>query len=57
MKLGSNFTNPIALINQLYANGADGVVLFNRFYQPDINIDSQSFTSTNVMSSSVELAE
>lgn len=57
MKLGSNLTNPIALINQLYANGADGVVLFNRFYQPDINIDTQSFTSTNVMSSPAELAD
>lgn len=57
MKLGSNFTNPIALISQLYANGADGVVLFNRFYQPDINIDNQSFTNTNVMSSPAELAD
>lgn len=31
MKLGSNLTNPVALINQLYANGAAAVVLFNRF--------------------------
>ena len=28
VKLGSNLTNPIALINQLYANGANAVVLF-----------------------------
>ena len=39
MKLGDNLTNPIALIDQLYANGAAAVVLFNRFYQPDINIE------------------
>ena len=32
MKLGSNLTNPVALVNQLYANGAAAVVLFNRFY-------------------------
>ncbi len=57
MKLGTNFTNPIALINQLYANGAAAVVLFNRFYQPDINIDNLTFTSTNVMSSPCELAD
>ena len=57
MKLGTNFTNPIALINQLYANGAAAVVLFNRFYQPDINIDNLSFTSTNVLSSPTELAD
>ena len=33
MKLGDNLTNPVALIDQLYANGAAAVVLFNRFYQ------------------------
>ena len=32
MKLGDNLTNPVALIDQLYANGAAAVVLFNRFY-------------------------
>ena len=57
VKLGSNLTNPIALINQLYANGANAVVLFNRFYQPDINIDTQTFTSSNVMSTPNELAD
>ena len=57
MKLGSNLTNPVALINQLYANGAAAVVLFNRFYQPDINIDNLSFSSTNVMSTPNELAD
>lgn len=57
MKLGSNLTNPIALINQLYANGADAIVLFNRFYQPDINIDTLTYTSSNVFSGSNELAE
>ena len=40
MKLGDNLTNPVALIDQLYANGAAAVVLFNRFYQPDINIEN-----------------
>ena len=57
MKLGSNFTNPVALIEQLYANGADAVVLFNRFYQPDIDIDNFTFGSTNRMSTEQELAD
>ena len=57
MKLGSNLTNPIALINQLYANGAAAVVLFNRFYQPDININTLAYTSTNVLSNADELAD
>ena len=47
MKLGSNLTNPVALVNQLYANGAAAVVLFNRFYQPDIQIDNLTFTTAN----------
>lgn len=57
MKLGSNLTNPIALVNQLYANGAAAVVLFNRFYQPDIQIDNLTFTTANVMSSPSELSD
>ena len=50
MKLGNNFTNPVTLIDQLYANGADAVVLFNRLYQPDIDIDRLTIGSTDVMS-------
>lgn len=56
VKLGSNLTNPIALINQLYANGANAVVLFNRFYQPDINIDTLSYSAGEVFSHPAELA-
>lgn len=56
VKLGSNFTNPIALINQLYANGAAAVVLFNRFYQPDINIDKLEYTTGEVFSSTGDLS-
>lgn len=57
MKLGNNLTNPVTLINQLYANGAAAVVLFNRFYQPDFNIDTLTYSSSNVMSSTNELAD
>lgn len=56
MKLGQNLTNPVALINQLYANGAAAVVLFNRFYQPDINIDKMTHSSGEVFSNSAELS-
>lgn len=44
MKLGMNLTNPIALIDQLHAGGAAGIVLFNRAYRPDIHIDNGNFT-------------
>jgi len=55
MKLGNNLTNPIALIDQLYANGAAGVVLFNRFYQPDIDIEKIEHISGEVFSRSSDL--
>ncbi|MDR3817053.1 MAG: dihydroorotate dehydrogenase-like protein [Bacteroides sp.] len=56
MKLGDNLTNPVALIDQLYANGATAVVLFNRFYQPDINIENMEQVSGEVFSTSADLA-
>lgn len=56
MKLGANLTNPIALIHQLYANGAAAVVLFNRFYQPDINIETKAYSSGEVFSHPSDLA-
>lgn len=43
VKLGSKFTNCIPLIHQLYANGAAGVVLFNRMVTPDIDIDNKKY--------------
>ena len=57
MKLGSNFTNPVSLINQLYANGAAAVVLFNRFYQPDIDLNTMQLVSGNVFSSHSDLSD
>lgn len=56
VKLGSNLTNPIALINQLYANGANAVVLFNRFYQPDINIDTMTYSAGDIFSTPADLS-
>lgn len=51
MKIGSNFTNLVGFVDKLYANGASGVVLFNRFYEPDINVEDLNFTSSNIYSS------
>lgn len=57
MKLGDNLTNPVALIDQLQANGAAAVVLFNRFYQPDIDIEKMAQTSGNVFSNEADLSK
>jgi dihydroorotate dehydrogenase (fumarate) len=40
MKLSPTFSSVGNMVQKLAAAGADGVALFNRFYQPDINIDS-----------------
>ena len=40
MKLSPTFSSVGNLVSQMAAAGANGVALFNRFYQPDINIDS-----------------
>ena len=51
LKLGTNFTHPVKFVEQLYHRGADGLVLFNRFYSPDINIDDMKMTSSDILSS------
>ncbi len=56
VKLGNNLTNPIALIDRLHATGAKGVVLFNRFYQTDIDIENLAYTSGPVLSEGGELS-
>lgn len=40
MKLSPYFTNMANMAKRLDDAGADGLVLFNRFYQPDINLET-----------------
>jgi dihydroorotate dehydrogenase (fumarate) len=39
VKLSSQFTSPLHMVGQLQQAGAAGVVIFNRFYQSDINLE------------------
>lgn len=55
MKLGMHFTHLVNLVDLLYHRGVDGVVLFNRFYSPDINIRDLKMTSSEVFSSPADL--
>lgn len=57
IKLGQNFTNPVKLVHQLYANGANGVVLFNRFFQPDIDLETLTHIAGKVLNNPVQFAE
>jgi len=40
VKLSPYFSNIANMARQLAGNGADGLVLFNRFYQPDIDLET-----------------
>lgn len=44
VKLSPFFTNFAHVAKQLVGEGADGLVLFNRFYQPDIDLESLEVT-------------
>ena len=39
VKIGPYFSSPGHMAHRLVEAGADGLVLFNRFYQPDIDLD------------------
>ncbi|MCU7906828.1 MAG: dihydroorotate dehydrogenase-like protein [Candidatus Thiodiazotropha sp. (ex Epidulcina cf. delphinae)] len=54
MKLSPAFSSLANMVKQLETAGADGVSLFNRFYQPDINIDNLRLTSSLQTSTSAE---
>lgn len=57
VKIGANISNPVALADSLYARGAKGVVLFNRFYPTDIDIDKMSFTMSSPFTTSSDLSQ
>lgn len=44
VKIGHHFSNLTAFVHQLYYRKTNAVVLFNRFYQPDIDIDTMNFS-------------
>jgi dihydroorotate dehydrogenase (fumarate) len=41
VKLSPFYTNPLYCINEMDRKGADGFVLFNRLFQPDIDLDKE----------------
>lgn len=51
LKISSYFTNILYMVNQFYHIGVNAVVLFNRMYEPDINIKDLSMSSAEVFSS------
>jgi dihydroorotate dehydrogenase (fumarate) len=55
MKLSPFFSSPGHFAKQLDTMGAAGLVLFNRFYQPDIDIEALEATHRLDLSNSTEL--
>ncbi|MEJ2508568.1 MAG: dihydroorotate dehydrogenase-like protein [Gammaproteobacteria bacterium] len=54
MKLSPQFSSVTHMVKLLESAGADGVVLFNRFYQPNIDLDTLEVSPTLELSSSAE---
>ena len=45
IKLSPFYSNPLNVVSLLDAEHINGVVLFNRFLQPNIDVDSETFTN------------
>jgi dihydroorotate dehydrogenase (fumarate) len=55
VKLSPYFSSLTNLAGQLVEAGADGLVLFNRFYQPDLDIETMAVRPALELSTSTEL--
>lgn len=55
VKFGIYHSNILGMAEKLKANGASGIVMFNRFYEPDINVDTLEITSSEVFSSPTDI--
>jgi Dihydroorotate dehydrogenase len=57
VKVSKYCSRLVRLVDDLFKAGAAGVVLFNRFYQPDIDIHKFSISSGHVFSSPNEISD
>jgi dihydroorotate dehydrogenase (fumarate) len=55
MKLSPYFSSTANMAKRLVDEGANGLVLFNRFYQPDIDLESLEVVPRLILSNSSEL--
>ena len=56
VKISCHFADMGAFVKRISQTGIDGLVLFNRFFQPDFDIDNFKVIPTNVLSSSSDVA-
>jgi dihydroorotate dehydrogenase (fumarate) len=55
VKIGPFFSSTANAVYRMEKAGVDGIVIFNRFYQPDIDIESLEVRPRHVLSTSDEL--
>lgn len=55
VKISHYFTNLSAFVDKMKAYGANATTIFNRFYEPDININSLTMGAATVFSTATEL--
>lgn len=57
VKIGYYFTNLISMAQRLSSAGASALVLFNRFYEPDINLENLEMSSSEIFSSPSDIRQ
>ncbi len=57
IKMTKTFENIPYVVYRLFENEVDAIVMFNKFYQPDINIHSLQIVSGHVFSSSADISD
>src|SRR6056297_3592314 len=56
LKLGSQFSGMAHMMHSFGQEGADGLVLFNRFYKPDIDIENFKLQAAQIFSVPEEMS-
>ncbi len=54
VKIGQKFSNLLNFAWQIHNHGAAGMVMFNRFYEPDIDIENMKIVPASVLSNPIE---
>ncbi|HUX96287.1 MAG TPA: dihydroorotate dehydrogenase-like protein [Bacteroidales bacterium] len=53
-KIGPRFSNLLFMLDQFYMRGLKGVVMFNRFYEPDIDVNKMEIVAAPIFSTAEE---
>ena len=57
IKIGPFFSNAFNMTSRLCQAGVNGIVVFNRFYRPDIDIDTEEISRPNYLSCPQEMGQ